>query len=417
MRRLRRLTALPLVDLVAEAEVAIGLDIEVLARPEHTASTARVHLDAFADVASRYARSSDRPTLAGFLAWLEAAREQERGLDAGHTESDADAVQVLTVHAAKGLEWDVVAVPSLVEGVFPAHSATAVSVVTGSEPVEYACSGVPKDKGWLIGLDALPYDLRGDHGGLPHLDWRGAPHRKALSAAIEAFVLEGGRHAVAEERRLAYVALTRARSAMLLSCHVWGIAKKTLAVPSRFLSEVCEARPDAVRRTVWSPVPPPVVDDAGKATVPTNPHLADLVSATWPHDPMGERRAALGGIPERLSALTSRGAHVGQRAIRGRRTFDSCWPSARRDVAPASRSSTCRAICPRRRSWPSPETPRPLPWHCAGRCRHLPRRRPVRGPPSMRGWRSTTRVPRSSTSSTCRAVPTRAPQPTATSSR
>ncbi len=37
VRRLRRLTALPLVDLVAEAEVAIGLDIEVLARPEHTA--------------------------------------------------------------------------------------------------------------------------------------------------------------------------------------------------------------------------------------------------------------------------------------------------------------------------------------------------------------------------------------------
>ena len=68
VRRLRRLTALPLVDLVAEAEVAIGLDIEVLARPEHTASTARVHLDAFADVAARYATSADRPTLSGFLA-------------------------------------------------------------------------------------------------------------------------------------------------------------------------------------------------------------------------------------------------------------------------------------------------------------------------------------------------------------
>ena len=123
VRRLRRLTALPLVDLVAEAEVAIGLDIEVLSRPEHTASTARVHLDAFADVAARYATTADRPTLSGFLSWLDAARDQERGLDAGHVESDADAVQVLTVHAAKGLEWDVVAVPTLVEGVFPAHGA------------------------------------------------------------------------------------------------------------------------------------------------------------------------------------------------------------------------------------------------------------------------------------------------------
>ena len=206
VRRLRRLTALPLVDLVAEAEVAIGLDIEVLSRPEHTASTARVHLDAFADVAARYATTADRPTLSGFLSWLDAARDQERGLDAGHTESDADAVQVLTVHAAKGLEWDVVAVPTLVEGVFPAHGATAVAPVADSDPTAYACSGDVKDKGWLIGLDSLPYDLRGDRAGLPHLDWRGVPDRKALSAAIDAFVLDGGRHAVAEERRLAYVA-------------------------------------------------------------------------------------------------------------------------------------------------------------------------------------------------------------------
>ena len=119
VRRLRRLTGLPLVDLLHEAETAVGLDIEVLSRPEHTASTARVHLDAFADVAARYVTSSDRPTLSGFLSWLEAARSQERGLDAGQVESDTDAVQVLTVHAAKGLEWDVVAIPSLVEGAFP----------------------------------------------------------------------------------------------------------------------------------------------------------------------------------------------------------------------------------------------------------------------------------------------------------
>lgn len=307
VRRLRRLTALPLVDLVAEAEVAIGLDIEVLARAEHTASTARVHLDAFADVAARYATTADRPTLSGFLSWLDAAREQERGLDAGHVESDADAVQVLTVHAAKGLEWDAVAVPTLVEGVFPAHSATAVAPVPESDPVTYACSGEVKDKGWLVGLDSLPYDLRGDRGGLPHLDWRGAPDRRALSAAIDAFVLDGGRHAIAEERRLAYVALTRARSAMLLTTHLWGAAKKTLSVPSRFLTEVEEALPGLVSRTAWAAAPEPVVDDKGKACAPTNPHLAVPVSRLWPHDPMGARRAGLLDAHNRVSALVEAG--------------------------------------------------------------------------------------------------------------
>ncbi|CAN7280892.1 ATP-dependent DNA helicase [Terrabacter sp. LjRoot27] len=312
VRRLRRLTALPLVDLVAEAEVAIGLDIEVLSRPEHTASTARVHLDAFADVAARYATTADRPTLSGFLSWLDAARDQERGLDAGHTESDADAVQVLTVHAAKGLEWDVVAVPTLVEGVFPAHGATAVAPVADSEPTAYACSGDVKDKGWLIGLDSLPYDLRGDRAGLPHLDWRGVPDRKALSAAIDAFVLDGGRHAVAEERRLAYVALTRARASMLLTTHLWGATKKTLSVPSRFLAEVEETLPGSVVRTTWVPDPEPVVDDKGKASAPTNPHLAVPISQLWPHDPMGARRVGLLDAHRRIAALVDAGPTVPQ---------------------------------------------------------------------------------------------------------
>jgi DNA helicase-2/ATP-dependent DNA helicase PcrA len=303
VRRLRRLTALPLVDLVAEAEVALGLDIEVLARHEHTASTARVHLDAFADVASRYAASADRPTLGGFLAWLEAAREQERGLDAGHSESDADAVQVLTVHAAKGLEWDVVAVPALVEGAFPDHASTSVAVVEGSSPVAYATSGTPKDKGWLVGLDSLPYDLRGDRDGLPHLDWRSLSDRKQLGAAVEAFALDGGRHAVAEERRLAYVAVTRARSDLLLSTHVWGATKKTLSVPSRFLTEIVDGLGAAVARGPWFPDPEPVEDSKGKPAAPTNPHLLEPVSAPWPHDPMGHRRAALAGVVERLQDL------------------------------------------------------------------------------------------------------------------
>lgn len=298
VRTLRRMTALPLVDLVVEAERAVGLDVEVLARPEHTASTARVHLDAFADVAARYAMSADRPTLAGFLSWLDAAREQERGLDAGHVETDREAVQVLTVHAAKGLEWDVVAVPALIESVFPDHKATAVGRVDD----EWVGTGRPKDLGWLTGIDSVPYDLRGDRAGLPHLDWRGALDRKGLGQQLEAFAQRGGEHSVAEERRLAYVAFTRARSQMLLSTHFWGATRKGLCVESRFLRELRVALGDRLVVTAWAPEPEPVEDAKGRLVAPPNPFLAQAVSASFPYDPMAHRRVHLLGVVERLLA-------------------------------------------------------------------------------------------------------------------
>jgi DNA helicase-2/ATP-dependent DNA helicase PcrA len=300
VRALRRMTALPLVDLIGEAERALGLDIEVLSRPEHTASTARVHLDAFADVAARFAMSSDRPTLAGFLAWLEAARSQERGLELGHVETDHDAVQVLTVHAAKGLEWDVVAVPALVESVFPSHSTTSVTHLDG----EWVLKGAPSDKGWLTGLDGVPYELRGDRDGLPVLDWRGAADRKSFATDIETFADRGGRHAVAEERRLAYVAFTRARTDLLLSTHFWS-SRKTVNVESRFLREIREVLADRLTVGSWASAPEPVTNAKGQLVPPDNPFLAEPVSAVWPHDPMAHRRVAVAGAVDQIAALVA----------------------------------------------------------------------------------------------------------------
>ncbi|WP_254666302.1 ATP-dependent DNA helicase [Humibacillus sp. DSM 29435] len=308
VRSLRRLTALPLIDLVAQAERALGLDIEVLSRPEHTASTARVHLDAFGDVASRYAMTSDRPTLAGFLAWLDAARDQERGLDAGHVEAASEAVQVLTVHAAKGLEWDLVAVPALVESVFPDHSARAVRVTTAAEG-DWVGTGRPKDLGWLTGIDSVPYDLRGDRDGLPHLDWRGPSDRKSLGRDLESFALAGGAHAVAEERRLAYVAFTRARSQLLLSTHFWGATRKGLCAPSRFLRELIDELGPRLRVSAWAPAPLAVDDGKGGLVSPPNPHLAHAVSGQFPYDPMATRRTALLEVVDRLVAARSAEDH------------------------------------------------------------------------------------------------------------
>ncbi|HEX8929223.1 MAG TPA: ATP-dependent helicase, partial [Actinomycetota bacterium] len=111
----------PLPDLVADIERTIGLDVEVAVRgwAAGDAGLARGHLDALGNTAARYAAETDGGTLAGFLAFLAAAEEEERGLEPGQVDVVEGAVQILTAHAAKGLEWDVVSVAGLSRGVWP----------------------------------------------------------------------------------------------------------------------------------------------------------------------------------------------------------------------------------------------------------------------------------------------------------
>ena len=282
MRHLRTLTGLGLAELAAEAEVALGLDIEVLARTTWSPGAARAHLDAFADVAATFAASADRSTLGGFLAWLDAAVDEERGLDLGWVEARPDAVQVMTVHAAKGLEWDVVAVPGLVESSFPAHSGTSTTVKDGAWN-----HSTPTDKGWLAGLATLPYDLRGDADGLPHFSWRG-PHTwdtiAGTSGEYHRFRGAVAAHGILEERRLAYVAFTRARHDLLLTSHVWGTAG-TPRLTSRFLLEV-RGSGLAQASGPWVDLPP--IDPK-----PQNPRTAEQVDVAWPTQDHVPRRQGL----------------------------------------------------------------------------------------------------------------------------
>ncbi|MFL6170990.1 MAG: 3'-5' exonuclease, partial [Ornithinibacter sp.] len=288
VRRLRSLTGLGLAELAPEAEVALGLDIEVLSRPGWTPGAARAHLDAFADVAATFAASADGASLGGFLAWLDAAVDEERGLDLGWIEARTDAVQVMTVHAAKGLEWDVVAVPGLVEGAFPAHSGTRTSLRDGGW-----AHAAPTDKGWLAGLATLPYDLRGDSEGLPRFAWTSSTGWDDLATEHPRFREAVAAHGIVEERRLAYVAVTRARTDLLLTAHVWGTASSP-RITSRFLDEVQESGLVAARGP-WVELPP--LDDPK----PQNPRTAEEVSVAWPTLDHRERRAALLGPARAVS--------------------------------------------------------------------------------------------------------------------
>jgi DNA helicase-2/ATP-dependent DNA helicase PcrA len=266
LRRLRTRTHLPVADLVGEVERSLLLDVEVGARPGSSPSFERANLDALADAAASFSAGSQRPGLGGFLSWLDAAEVRERGLEPGAADVATDAVQLLTVHASKGLEWDVVAVPGLVEKSFPATGDTA--------------------PGWLGGassLGVLPYPLRGDRTSLPEFAITSASTQQELNTRREDFLAACGEHQLAEERRLAYVAFTRAKEELLLSGAYWDEATRPRE-PSRFLREVLEAPPGTVPGLVsLPPAPTPGPDEP-------NPRTANPQRVVWPVDPLASRR-------------------------------------------------------------------------------------------------------------------------------
>ncbi|HWR47215.1 MAG TPA: ATP-dependent DNA helicase, partial [Pseudonocardiaceae bacterium] len=258
LRALRRRVPQPLTDLVADAERTLLLDTESLARP---GPAGRAHLDAFADVVADFAAASPLAGLPALLDYLATAEEAEDGLEPGEVEVAHDRVQILTVHAAKGLEWQVVAIPHLVDGVFPAAK---------------------KSSSWLRTVTELPVPLRGDRADLPALALPAGADQKELAEVLSAHEAAFDTRRLTEERRLLYVALTRAEQTLLVSGHHWTEAGSAPRSPSEFLLEIRDVEHCMIDQ--WAAAP---------SESEPNPLDTESTWVSWPADPLGARRDAV----------------------------------------------------------------------------------------------------------------------------
>ena len=180
-----------LVELIRRVVDAIDGWTEIEAMPEVAGLTARLNLYRFLDLAEDWSPLAGRPSLEGFLGYLDLLSEDRAAaeLDTA-TVGGEDAVPLLTVHRAKGLEWHTVFMPALAHQVFPGKS-------FGFDN--------PTDKPrWL------PYELRLDTADLPDLTGKPTEITERLR-----------QHHHRSELRTAYVAVTRARRRLLMTGAAW----------------------------------------------------------------------------------------------------------------------------------------------------------------------------------------------------
>lgn len=146
------------------------------------------HISNFLEIAKDFGNDANERPIPAFLEYIDSLQEA-MGAIPSTTNMDQDAVSIMTVHAAKGLEFDTVFVPSLVNQRFPS--------TRRSDPIE------------------IPQSLLEEE--LPEKDMH-----------------------LQEERRLFYVACTRAKKELILSYSDTYEGRKKWK-PSPFIAEVLES--------------------------------------------------------------------------------------------------------------------------------------------------------------------------------
>lgn len=269
-------------SVIAEAGIWEALDASI----RGDAESGKRNVTNFLTVVASFAPVSGEPSLGAFLAYLDAAEDVEETLDLP-TDVAGDSVKLMTVHQAKGLEFEVVFIPCVAarrndedtyrDSFFPDARSSNPMTSYGQLPPSVREDAVHLPSPWVIGADGVK-----------------TPKKK------QQFKNELTARAIEDERRLFYVALTRAKQRLFVTAAWWYERQSKPRGPSLFFDEVAE-----VAATDELPEEPEAEE---------NP-LNDLMAArgVWPPPPSWVEPTGIfpEGYPEALEAVMAGRAVAG----------------------------------------------------------------------------------------------------------
>ena len=211
----------PVGEFLGEIVRRTGILAELEAHTDQVAATAaKRNLAAFMDQVHAFEPVEGALTLRAFLDYVDTVERMDKQEWSPVQPSAEDSVKVMTIHAAKGLEFDNVFVPGMAKGLLP------------STRIQHN----PAERG-----KSMDFELRGDAEILPKFDGVLSHFKQDLQAQ------EGY-----EERRTAYVAMTRARRRLFCTGAHWYGENMNAKEGGQFLKELAEWA-QAERHAAWDP--------------------------------------------------------------------------------------------------------------------------------------------------------------------
>jgi DNA helicase-2/ATP-dependent DNA helicase PcrA len=249
LRSLRSHVGEPLLDIVRRIIDTTGADVELASAVSSAAAARRDNLDLFVRAVADFQAVDGDVSLSALLAYLTAEDDQGNGLDVA-TPTASDSVKLLTVHRAKGLEWDSVFLVGVCKERFPSNRSRTL---------------------WTSSPAVLPAPLRGDAPDLPQLRGYDKP-------ALDAYRADTKEHDATEELRLGYVAFTRAAHRLSVTSYCWS-PRATPFGPSSYQ--------EVVRHQLeqWGDPPGGWWDAPRRGE--TNPYSQEDLSRPWPPEGVG----------------------------------------------------------------------------------------------------------------------------------